>query len=173
MAIDSASKRNSVVGIPGLPISISIDGSFDQGDRQTIGWSYRGILAPVPVGTGVDTPRDRRSVAGIPILPYSVLPDGSLNEIDRATIGWSYAGISIAGPVIVLPFKYIKKRGLLSSYDVLKFKNDSDTLNSDEFLSHVDVLDMKHDTDILDSEEMLADDFLDFKIDTERMDHDG
>ncbi len=51
MAIDTERKRKSVAGVgrkwhPGVVVS---DGSFDQGDRQTIGRSYHGILAGAPV----------------------------------------------------------------------------------------------------------------------------
>lgn len=50
MAIDSQRKRQSIasVGFVGLQPTITPDGSFSQGDRQTIGYSYYGILAASP-----------------------------------------------------------------------------------------------------------------------------
>lgn len=46
MPIDSVRKRKAAAWITGIiPPSIHPDGSFDQGDRQTIGWGYYGILA--------------------------------------------------------------------------------------------------------------------------------
>lgn len=46
MAIDTAQKRASATGV-GVPFVVNLipDGSLDQGDRQTISMSYRGILA--------------------------------------------------------------------------------------------------------------------------------
>ena len=47
MAIDSAAKRSSVLGVllPCSPRYIAPDSSIDQGDRQDVSWVYRGILA--------------------------------------------------------------------------------------------------------------------------------
>lgn len=46
MAIDTAQKRASTTGV-GVPFVINLipDGALDQGDRQTICMSYRGVLA--------------------------------------------------------------------------------------------------------------------------------
>lgn len=46
MAIDSASKRASAIGV-GSPFITAIipDGNLDQGDRQTMSSAYSGILA--------------------------------------------------------------------------------------------------------------------------------
>ena len=54
MAIDSALKRASIAAIGSLFIGPSViaDGSFDQADRQTIGYGYAGILAGAPVVSG-------------------------------------------------------------------------------------------------------------------------
>lgn len=51
MAIDSRRKRASIasLGLAFLGASIVPDGSFAQGDRQTIGNSYYGIDAAVPI----------------------------------------------------------------------------------------------------------------------------
>lgn len=49
MAIDTAGKRASVLGI------IIPDGTLDQGDRQTILDIYRGILAGTGLPTGLVT----------------------------------------------------------------------------------------------------------------------
>lgn len=50
MAIDSAIKRASIAAIAALAIGPSVvpSGSFDQADRQVIGYSYAGILAGAP-----------------------------------------------------------------------------------------------------------------------------
>lgn len=49
MAIDSASKRASVLGFGFVALTLIIpDGTLDQGDRQTINDSYSGILAVEP-----------------------------------------------------------------------------------------------------------------------------
>ena len=45
MPIDSASKRASAAGFSTLEEFIIPDGTLDQGDRQTIGNCYSGILA--------------------------------------------------------------------------------------------------------------------------------
>ena len=48
MAIDSLSKRNSVVSVQSMILPIP-DSTIDQGDRQTLSHVYRGILA-IPLG---------------------------------------------------------------------------------------------------------------------------
>lgn len=50
MAIDSEQKRKSIatVATPWNGPSIVPSGSFDQADRQHIGWSYSGIAAATP-----------------------------------------------------------------------------------------------------------------------------
>ena len=50
MAIDSAAKRASIVAIGLCAIGPSVipDGSFDQADRQTVGYGYYGILSRPP-----------------------------------------------------------------------------------------------------------------------------
>ena len=45
MAIDSAAKRASSAGFLTLEEHVIPDGTLDQGDRQTMAWSYGGILA--------------------------------------------------------------------------------------------------------------------------------
>lgn len=56
MAIDSAAKRKSISGIPGITApGVTPDATPDQTWRQAAGWSYNGILAGLPVdpeGTG-------------------------------------------------------------------------------------------------------------------------
>lgn len=50
MAVDTLRKRASIVAIGFMAAGPSVvaDGSFDQGDRQTIGYSYAGIEAAEP-----------------------------------------------------------------------------------------------------------------------------
>lgn len=52
--INTEAKRKSVAGIKRVfrPRVIIPDGSIDQANRQTIGWSYSGILAEAPAGAG-------------------------------------------------------------------------------------------------------------------------
>lgn len=52
MAIDTQRKRQSIVAISGYflgPVVVP-DGSFVQGDRQTIGYGYYGINVQTPSG---------------------------------------------------------------------------------------------------------------------------
>lgn len=51
MAIDTAQKRKSVATVASYwnAPSVIADGSFNQADRQHIGWSYSGILAGAAV----------------------------------------------------------------------------------------------------------------------------
>ena len=51
MAIDTATKRASIaaIGLMAIGPSVIPTGSFDQADRQAIGYSYSGILAGSPV----------------------------------------------------------------------------------------------------------------------------
>jgi hypothetical protein len=50
MAIDTRQKRASAMTVCTCwyPPAVQPDGSFDQADRQNIGWSYTGILAGGP-----------------------------------------------------------------------------------------------------------------------------
>lgn len=53
MAVDSERKRKSIVAIGFMVIGpvVVADGSFDEGDRQTIGYSYASQSTPiVPAG---------------------------------------------------------------------------------------------------------------------------
>lgn len=54
MAVDTLRKRASIVAIGFMAAGPSVvaDGSFDQGDRQTIGYSYAGVMeaSVVPAG---------------------------------------------------------------------------------------------------------------------------
>jgi hypothetical protein len=64
MALDTADKRASAINI-GLPfgrVFATPDGAFDQGDRQQMAMSYRGILATAEPEdtTPVFRPRDAR-----------------------------------------------------------------------------------------------------------------
>jgi len=50
MAIDTAAKRRSAAGIPGIPLGVGVtpDTDKDQFWRQCAGWGYGGILAGAP-----------------------------------------------------------------------------------------------------------------------------
>lgn len=62
MAIDSASKRASALGVGFVVLTLVVpDAAIAQGDRQTIGHCYSGILATAPVAAP-DTVCSLRSI---------------------------------------------------------------------------------------------------------------
>jgi hypothetical protein len=54
MALDTAAKRASALGVVVATLLIIPDGTIAQGDRQTIGDCYSGILAAAPVVVSPD-----------------------------------------------------------------------------------------------------------------------
>lgn len=101
MALDTQAKRMSVVAAS-LYVAPSVlpDGSFNQGDRQAIGFGYSGIaVGAPPVVSPFDTQAKRMSLIAIPFYPMtpSVLPDGSFSQGDRQVIGYGYITNLVGG----------------------------------------------------------------------------
>lgn len=100
MAIDSAAKRASVVGVLfAATILIPPDGTVAQADRQTAASMYGGIAAGAPV-SNIDNICKRSSVVGF-YAPWTVLvkPDGSFNQGERQAMAHQYCGI-LAGEAV-------------------------------------------------------------------------
>ena len=61
MAIDSATRRASVLGVSFVALALIVpDGTIDQGDRQTISHQYSGILAGVATLPPLIDPKERQ-----------------------------------------------------------------------------------------------------------------
>ena len=80
MAIDSAAKRKSIAAIGLIMVGPVVvpDGSFDQSDRQVIGYGYGGILA----GEAVNTTATRVCIRNVSI---NIAPATTAMKIANAT----------------------------------------------------------------------------------------
>ena len=78
--IDSAAKRKSVVAIGLMMVGPVVvpDGSFDQSDRQVIGYGYGGILA----GEAVNTTANRVCIRNVSL---NIAPATTAMKIANAT----------------------------------------------------------------------------------------
>jgi hypothetical protein len=101
MAIDSALKRKSVSGVPGVPLSpgVTPDAAKPAAWRASAAWLYAGISIAAPLGD-IDTAAKRRSAGGVPFLPIGpgVTPDSGKDAFWRASSAWSYGGIPAGEP---------------------------------------------------------------------------